>query len=206
MVWRAALAGDLERAEELLFDTRDFGCANGIGQAEPAALIQCSMLGWQLSRPVVTTPSDDDGSSLVSQLPGFKHFLAHSLAGCPTTLAEARTLLGDLAQHGFADLPQDQFWSSILVATAETALMLDMPGVARQIRRLLEPYVDQVAFSGLWVIGPIAHGVAVAAAACHDADADDFFDRAITIADRLDAPVFRARTEALRATRSPISL
>jgi DNA-binding SARP family transcriptional activator len=205
-VWRTALAGDLAGAEALLIETRDWGCANGIGQAEPAALIQSSMLGWQLSRPVVTTPSDDDGTSLVSQLPGYKHFLARSLADCEATRISARALLVELARHGFADLPLDQFWSSILVATAETAFVLDLPGVARPIRRLLEPYVDQVAFSGLWVIGPIAHGVAVAAAACHDPDADELFERSIEIADRLEAPVFRARTEKLRATRSPISL
>jgi hypothetical protein len=64
---------------------------------------------------------------------------------------------------------------------------------------LLDPYVDQVAFSGLWVAGPIAHGVALAAAACDDPDADALFDQALSLSDRLAAPALRARTEEARA-------
>jgi hypothetical protein len=197
--WRTALAGDLDEAERLLFDARAFGCANGITQAEPAALIQCSMLRWHRSRPFVILPSDENGTSMASRLPGFRHFLARGLAEDGATRGRALTIMADLARHGFADLLKDQLWSSILVATAETAFVLDLPDAARAIRRLLDPYVDQVAFSGLWVAGPIAHGVAVAAAACNDPDADKLFDQALMICDRLDAPALRSRTEAARA-------
>jgi hypothetical protein len=105
----------------------------------------------------------------------------------------------DLSRHGFDDLQRDQLWSSILLAAAESTFLLDLPDAARAIRRLLDPYIDQVAFSGLWVAGPIAHGVALAAAACNDPDTDALFEQALSLSDRLEAPALRARTEEARA-------
>ena len=192
-VWSEARAGNLEEAERLIARTRAFGCTNGIGQAVPASLIQCSMLRWHQDRTAAELRYDDADLPLVSVLPGNRHFLAHALAAGASSHDAARSLLQELAQHDFDDVPTDLFWSSILVATAETAFLLDLPVAAHAIRRRLEPFADQVAFCGLWIAAPIAHGVAVAAAACGDRDADSFFERAVEVAEKIKAPVLHDR-------------
>ena len=93
------------------------------------------------------------------------------------------------AEHAFAQLPRGTFWSSELVVTAETARILGLPEVSRTIRDLLLPFVDQVAFAGVWVAAPIAYGVGMAAAGCGDPRAAQFFSDAADIADRIHAPV-----------------
>jgi hypothetical protein len=71
--------------------------------------------------------------------------------------------------------------------------LVDLPEVSTVIRDLLLPFVDQVAFSGLWVAAPIAYGVGVAAAGCGDERAANFFKQAADVADRIHTPVFAAR-------------
>jgi hypothetical protein len=193
-VWRAGLAGDLDEAEQLIRDTREFGEANGIGQAAPASLIQCSMLRWQQDRTITALRYTDADTSLVSVLPGNRHFLARALAAEPSTRLTARAIMGELAEHGFDDLPTDLFWSSILVATAETAYLLELPDAACAIHRLLEPYVEQVAFSGLFVAAPIAHGLGVAAATYRHPESAAYFRQSVKLAEQLEAPVLLART------------
>ena len=193
-VWRAGLLGRLDEAEQLLFDTREFGCTHGVTQAEHAADIQLAMVRWQQGRVLTSTPSELDAPQL-GPPPGFSFLHARFLAGDTATHAAARTVVEDLAQHEFEDLSVGPFWSSLLIVTAESAFLLGLPAVGRAIRRLLEPYIDQVAFSGLWVAAPIAHGAAVAAAAAHDPDASSLFEHAIMIAERVNAPLLRARAQ-----------
>jgi len=83
--------------------------------------------------------------------------------------------------------------------TAETAYMLGLPDVCRSVRDLLLPFADQVAFAGIWVAAPIAHGVGVAALGCGDLRASRFLDQAVSIADDLRAPVLAARARAYLA-------
>ena len=194
-VWQAGLAGRIDDAEQLLCAARDYGSANGIAQAEHVALLQLAMLRWHQGRASTLVPSAQDEASNFGQYPGFRHVLARALADSEATRPAARRIISDLTQHQFTELLEGAFWSTILVGTAESAFLLDLPDVGRMVRRLLEPYLDQVAFSGLWVAAPIAHGAAVAAAASHDPDAGALFEHAIAIAERLDAPVLRARTQ-----------
>ena len=79
--------------------------------------------------------------------------------------------------------------------------MLEMPDVCETIRDLLKPFAGQVAFSGLWVVAPIAYGVGVACTGCADGRAQQFLSRAARIANRMHAPVFvdRARAPGLVA-------
>ena len=76
--------------------------------------------------------------------------------------------------------------------------MLRRPDVCATIRDLLLPFADQVAFSGIWVTAPVAYGVGVAACGCGDARAEDYFDQALAVADRMQAPVLAERV-ALRS-------
>jgi hypothetical protein len=82
--------------------------------------------------------------------------------------------------------------------------MLDLPGVCETVRDLLMPFIDQVAFSGVWVLAPIAYGVGVASVGCDDRRALQFLDRAAQIANHMHAPVLaeRARAYAVKSVRS----
>jgi hypothetical protein len=116
---------------------------------------------------------------------------------------EARAIVTDVAQDAFGQLTKGTFWSSVLVVTAETASILEMPDASSSIRDLLLPFLDQVAFSGVWVVAPIAYGVGVACAACGDRRAPQFFERAVEIAERIHAPLLA--TQAREAARSASS-
>ncbi len=124
--------------------------------------------------------------------------LARALAEEPSGHDEARALLTNLAEDSFARLPMGTFWSSALVVTAETARILELPEISATIRDLLLPFADQVAFTGLWVVAPIAYGIGLAASGCGDRQARKFFEQAARIADELQAPVMadRARRES----------
>jgi hypothetical protein len=99
------------------------------------------------------------------------------------------------AVDDFGVIPLDMFWSTALIFAAEVAFLIEDAASARVIKRLLTPFAAQVAFVGNWVVAPIAYGAAVAAAAAGDATADELFAQAIEIAERLDAPLLRARAE-----------
>jgi DNA-binding SARP family transcriptional activator len=192
--WRCALAGHLDRAERRIQEASDFGNAHGVSHAPEAARLQRVALRWQQDRmaelvPIARVVNDDYGS----RTPGVSVILARALAEHASGHDEARVLLRDLADDGFAKLPLGTFWSSALIVGAEAACILDLPEVCGTIRDLLEPFIDQVAFTGLFMTAPIAYGVAVAAAGCGDDRAPKFFRHAADIADRLHAPVLAAR-------------
>ena len=108
-------------------------------------------------------------------------------------------LLSKFEANDFANLPKRAFWASGLVLTAETARLLDRPETCSTIRNLLAPFVDQIAFSGIWVTAPIAYGVAVAAAGCGDPRAAEYFEQAIALGEVVHAPHLVARIERGRA-------
>jgi DNA-binding SARP family transcriptional activator len=197
--WRTGLEGSLERAEDLICEAWDYGDHHGVSHAPESARLQRGMLRWQQDRVIEILPTArsvyDD---LASRFPGLALVLARVLSEDRDRHDEARALLSDLAENGFEKLPFGTFWSSALVVTAETACMLELPDVCTTIRDLLLPFTDQVAFTGLWVVAPIAYGVGVASVGCNDRRAPQFFDRAARIANRMHAPVLAARAREPR--------
>jgi hypothetical protein len=192
--WRAGLAGRLDEAEQLILDAWNYGNEHGVSHAAEAAQLQRVTLRWQQNRlgevlPVARAAHDDYSS----RSPGITIVLVRALAEHATGHDEARALLSNLAQDEFARLPMGTFWSTALVVAAEAACMTGLPDVSSTIRDLLLPFVDQVAFTGLWVTAPIAYGVAVACAGCDDRRAPKFFRHAAEIAERIHAPVLAAR-------------
>ncbi len=200
--WRCALAGHLHRAERRIQEASDFGNARGVSHAPEAARLQRVTLRWQQDRmaelvPIARAVNDD----YANRTPGVSVILARALVEHASGHDEARVLLKELADDGFAKLPLGTFWSSALIVGAEAACLLDLPEVCGTIRDLLEPFIDQVAFTGLFVTAPIAYGVAVAAAGCGDDRAPKFFRHAAEIADRIHAPVLAARARAYPLAR-----
>jgi tetratricopeptide (TPR) repeat protein len=192
--WRAGLAGRLDRAEELIREAAEYGAAHGVSHAPESALLQRAMLRWQQHRvPELLPNARAAHDTYRSTFPGLTLVLVRALATNPPDHDEARERLSAVAQNEFAALPRGTFWSSALVVTAETACMLDLPDVSATIRDLLLPFVDQVAFTGLWVAAPIAYGAAVASFGCGDPGASELFDRAAAVADSIRAPVLAAR-------------
>jgi DNA-binding SARP family transcriptional activator len=192
--WRAGLAGQLDRADELIRRAEEYGAKHGITHAPESARLQRAMLRWQQGRIAELIPAvraaHDDYSAV---FPGMKLALARALAADPATHGEARAHLTSVAENGFAQLPRGTFWSTALVIAAETAHILELADVSATIRDLLVPFADQVAFSGVWVAAPIAYAVGVACAGCDDSRAADFFTQAVQIAARINAPVLIAR-------------
>ena len=193
--WRAGLAGRLADAERFLFAARDFGRATGLPHAEHTALLQLAILRWQQGRAGSVVAAAQDAVGELASFPGLRYVLVRALAAEKENRPVVRRLMLELAERDFEELPVGSFWASVLVVSAETAFLLDLPDVARVIRELLDPYVDQIAFAGSWVAAPVAYGSAVAAAASGDPSAGDLFELAIAMAERLDAPLLRARTQ-----------
>jgi DNA-binding SARP family transcriptional activator len=202
--WRAGLQGRLDRAEQLILDASAYGDRHGISHAPESARLQRAMLRWQQDRvPELVPAARAAYDNYVAHFPGLALLLARALAEDPASHAEARALVSGIADDAFARLPFGTFWSSALVVTAETACMLELPEVAATIRDLLAPFVDQVAFTGLWVAAPIAYGVGIASVACGDPRAAGFLEQAANLADGLHAPILAAR--ARRGLRVPSS-
>jgi hypothetical protein len=107
----------------------------------------------------------------------------------------------EIGRDRFEALRRGPFWSSALVITAESALMLELPEVSRTVRDLLAPFADQVAFTGTWVTAPIAYGVGVAMIGCGDPDAPRLLEQAAGIAERLNAPVLARLARETTLTR-----
>jgi DNA-binding SARP family transcriptional activator len=192
--WRAGLEGRLDRAEELIHDACEYGSGHGISHAPESARLQRVMLRWQQDRVTEIVPTARAAyEEYAASFPGLTLLLTRALAEDRSGHDEARALLSDFAADDFARLPFGTFWSSALVVAAETACMLELPDVSRTIRDLLMPFVDQVAFTGVWVAAPIAYGVGVAAAGCGDRRAPQFLGQAAEVADRIGAPVLAAR-------------
>jgi hypothetical protein len=163
--WRAAVHGRLVEAERLVEAARAFGMTNGFTHAEDSARLQLAMLRWQEGRAGALIDDLRTAASERREFPGLRLILARALAADHTQHAEARQIVLEYAARDFDMLPRGMFWSSVMVSAAECAMVLDLPPVGRLVLEQLSPYVEQVAFPGVWVAGPIAHGAAVAAAA-----------------------------------------
>ncbi len=188
--WRTGLAGDLDRAEKLIDEARTYGAQCAIRGAAETAYLQLGELRWQQGRlPEMLAFAQAAHDAAGGAYPGIGLVLARVLVECER-YDDARAVVAEvLADDGFGRLRRGPAWSSALVITAETACLLDLPEVGRAVRDELEPFADQVAFTGSWVTAPIAYGVGVAMACCGDPGASAMLEQAVDVADRLGAPV-----------------
>ena len=198
-IWRAGLEGDLAFAEVAIARAGEFGERHGAGHAQDLEVIQRCFLGWQWNDPAYALPyARAAHDSFADTFPGVALLLARFLAEDPAALDEAAALLDAFGDRHFDNLPDGPFWSSGLVIAAETAFCLGRAEVCETIRDLLVPYVDQVAFTGMWVTAPVAYGVGVAAAGCRDDRADQYFEQAARIADDLRSSALGDRVRQAR--------
>jgi hypothetical protein len=191
--WRAGLAGDLERAEQLIVEARTYGMKCAIGGAVETSYLQLGELRWHQGRlPEMLPFSQAAYDAAEGAYPGIGLVLARVLVECER-YDDARAVVAEiLDDDGFGRLRRGPAWSSALVITAETACLLGLPDLGRAVCDELEPFADQVAFTGSWVTAPIAYGVGVAMACCGDPGAATMLEQAVDVADRLGAPVLAA--------------
>ncbi|MGO9876677.1 MAG: hypothetical protein ACLPVY_23125 [Acidimicrobiia bacterium] len=156
--------------------------------------MQRGLLRWQQDRMVEALPAARGVFDKLSPvMPGIALVLARALAAHEASHDEARAVLCEFGADSFARLRRGTFWSSLLLISAETAYLLDLPEMCTVIRDLLLPFADQVAFTGGWVTAPIAYGIGIAMSGCDDPRARALLERAADIGERLDAPVLVAQ-------------
>ncbi len=202
-VWRTGLSGDFETAAAHIEQAAAFGDAHGAAHARDLALIQRRLMAWQRGDTVAATPlarAAHDGFS--ATFPGATLLLARFLIDDHSTRSEAEALLAGFTTQNFDNLPDGPFWSTALVIAAETAHCLQQAEACETIRDLLLPHVEQIAFSGMWVIAPVAYGLGVAATGCGDERAESYFAEAAAGSERLRAPVISERVARARAHRA----
>jgi DNA-binding SARP family transcriptional activator len=189
--WRMALAGDLSEAAHFIGEAARYGEERGIAAALDTGALQSGLLMWQQGRFGERAEQiRANYARVVDRFPAVPLVLARALAEHASDREEARAIVATFAHDAFASVRTATFWSSLLLLTAETALLAGMPEASAQIRDLLLPFADQVAHAGMWVTGPIAYGVAVACAGCGDSRADAYLALATNTAAQLGAPLF----------------
>lgn len=95
---------------------------------------------------------------IVDANPGYLPF---RLAFAITCLAvdredEARAILRGGADEGFSAIPADYTWMTTIIGYAVLAIGLQDEAIAAQLYEILEPFGDEVAFSGATSQGPIS--------------------------------------------------
>ena len=108
---------------------------------------------------------------------------------------EARPFVEEAAQDGFYHMPWDQAWTMGMSIWAEVAAHVGPPSAVEVLYEKLKPWAGQVAWSGISTNGSLARYVGLLAAAMgrHD-EAQEHFAAAAEVHERVDAPIFLART------------
>jgi hypothetical protein len=117
---------------------------------------------------------------------------------------EARRILDRLAVDGFTHVREHQAWTSIHWAASQIACHLHDRDRAEVLYARLLPYAHHLVFPGLVVFDSVAATLgALAVTLDLPDDAARHFDRAVKIADAIDAPHLAARTRARRDALLP---
>jgi len=196
--WRTALAGDLDEAERLVLRSGEQAGSYGLHDAAWGLTLQLACITWQRGRFADLLPLLQLMPSTSAEATSSRIMTARALAATGDTDG-ARALIAALGDAELDRVAHDVVWVATMIAAAEAAFMLGLPELGASVRRRLEPFREQVAFVGNWVLAPIAYGAAVAGAAAGHTDIDALWDQALEISDRLGAPVLRAQTETARA-------
>jgi hypothetical protein len=192
--WRRLLAGDLEGAEEATNAVRRIGLETG--QPEAGSMFVAELLAvrreqgrqGELEPLLIQALHDNPGIAALRSSVAY----AHAGAG---RLEQAAEVFEADARNGFRDMPYNTLWSTALVHYADVAAVLRARAAAAVLHQQLAPYSGQLAHNSATCLGPIdrALGVLAATLSRHE-EAAGSFARAEATCERIEAPLWLART------------
>jgi class 3 adenylate cyclase/tetratricopeptide (TPR) repeat protein len=195
LAWRAQIAGDTDRAEQLATEALQIGTDGGEPDAVVLYGVQLAMVSWQRGSLGDLAPLIEQMAAESPGLPTLLSLLAMAQVEKDRT-DDARQLLAEFAAADF-DLPVDMNWLTGMVGYAEAAIECRDPEYARPLFARLAPWVDQLSATGSATAeGPVSHylGGLATVLSSHD-EADRYFARAAEFNHRIGAKFFAARTD-----------
>jgi len=193
--WRAQLAGDVARAEQLASQALTIGTEGG----EPDAMVFFGAQFLSVARQRGTmgelVPLIEKAVADNPGIPTFKAWLAMAHAEGDRR-SEAAALLEHFAMSDF-DLPTDSGWLTGMVGFSEAATECRDPAYAKPLFDRLEPWSDQWSTTGcISVAGPVSlclGGLATVLGRYGEADA--YLAKSRQSCNRMGARFFSARTD-----------
>jgi tetratricopeptide (TPR) repeat protein len=191
---REALAGRLDQAEQTAARALEIGVNSG--QPDAFAVYGSHLMTIRHYQGRITELMELIEQSAADN-PGFPVRRA-SLANCyceAGRVADARALLEADTADGFNAFPFDNLWTAAMTVYARVAAVAGNQRAASRLVELLQPWRDQVATTGVLVLGSLAHPLGLALATTGRLDeAEDAFAQAAAVNERLGAPVLLAET------------
>jgi hypothetical protein len=193
----AIIAGELEAADRLAEAALQIG-----QQSEPDALAcyaaQRTSIAFEAGQARELRPLLEQAVAANPGVPGFRATLALALAE-DSRSDVAQTILSEAAASKFGELDADVTWLSVMCIYAQVSAELEDAAAASVIYELLRPWRAQVAFPAFGVWGPVELYLGALAIAFGDRPAAaEHLANAGEIAERAGAPLWDARTAALR--------
>jgi DNA-binding SARP family transcriptional activator len=190
---REALAGRLDRAERFAYETLELGGQNG--QPEAFIYYAALLLSLRLDQGRLGELVDfiDQAVAATPDAPQVR--AARALVYCELgRTAEARSIVEAESANGFRALPFDLSWANAVNLYARVVAALGDRRAAAQLVELIKPWRDQIA-SSLFGTGSLAHalGLVLATIDRHD-EAEDAFEQAAAVHERIAAPILLAQT------------
>jgi DNA-binding SARP family transcriptional activator/tetratricopeptide (TPR) repeat protein len=195
VAWRRLLAGRIDEAERAAGEALQI--ASQSGQPDALTLYAGQLYGIRRAQGrldeivglVEQTVSENPG------LPVYRAILADALCEVDR-LDDAQIVFEPLADNGFTDLPFDSSWLTAMTLCAEATASLKHRGAAQLLAKLLAPWRDQLAFTGITCTGSVARPLGLARATAGRLDeADEAFAQAAAVHEHIDAPIELARTQ-----------
>jgi hypothetical protein len=190
--WQALLVGDSETASAAARASFDLGVATG--QPDVAVLTALALgVRWSQGRLGEMVPKLKEAVAANPGIPAVESTLALAHAEADDH-ASARGIVDVAASRDFA-IAYDPVWLATMTLWAEVVSQIDHEEAADRLLPMLDPWKDQVAFSGTTVHGAVSHSVAsLHAVLGHRDQAAELFGRAEEVHAHLGAPFFQART------------
>ena len=193
----AILRGELDNAERLVVEALTMAAEIQIPTAAPAGAAQLLLVRREQGR---LRELIADVAGLVERyraVPAWRAALAwvHSQAGNPVP---ARAELTSLGRQDFHDFPQDESWLSALACLAETCFSLSASQEAAPLYSALLPYsgCTVVVAGGVGCMGAVDRYLGLLASVMGEtARAEDHFEAALALHERMRSPPLIARSE-----------
>jgi hypothetical protein len=191
----AMLWSDLGEAERLLEAAGRYATETGQPDALQVYAGQLLSIRSLQGRGAEVLDLVAEVAAATPSVPAFRSALASLYAdvGRPD---EARAILDDFCAAGIDRLRIDPAWSNLVSGLVETAGEVGHRGVAEQVAPLVEPFRDQVAFTGITVDAPFALTIGVCAGLLERYDdAEIAFEKSLTVSERIGSRYWIAHTK-----------